>query len=247
MGMESNALADAVRHAQAIVGWDWSRLRTRRDPEPWSYIDVLREHVTAETSALDIGTGGGEVFSEVARPTDVALDFSLEMLAVAKTNLPCPLVAGDGHALPFRPRSFEVVCERHVGVDPAQVLRVLRPGGVFVTQQVGGQICRSIFDAFGWESNGEFWRRHAAEEGRTYWNVDAMAKAYAAAGCEIVRRDESDVAYEFLDEDSLALWLTNAPLPEVVDADQHRDVLARVPLKTNWHSELLVVRMPPDA
>ena len=69
-----------------------------------------------------------------------------------------------------------------------------------------------------------------------------MSQFYAAAGCEILRREEAYPDYEFLDEESLAFWLSNAPLPEQIDLDRHAEVLEHLPLRTNWHSELLVVR-----
>jgi SAM-dependent methyltransferase len=198
--------------------------------------------VSEAERVLDVGTGGGEVFSQVARAGDVALDISLEMLGAARERLSCHLVAGDREALPFGEGWFDVVADRHVGVDPREVLRVLVPGGVYVTQQVGGRNCQSIFDAFGWGSNREFWVRECAETGLRYWDVGLMAESYGEAGCEIVRREESDVEYEFLDVESLAFWLMNAPLPERVDADRHGEVLDGLSLCTNWHSELLVVR-----
>jgi hypothetical protein len=236
------SLAEALRSVDTVRGWDWSRTHTRIGDFGWSYPDVLREYMTPDTRAVDVGTGGGEVFASVARPGDVALDFIWTMLAVARTELPCPLVQGDQYGLPFRPDSFDVVADRHVGVDPRQVLGVLRPRGIYVTQRPGGRICQAIFDEFGWGTNDEFWRREAAKRGRTYWNVEACAAFYSEHGCEIVRREEAYVDYEFLDEDSLAFWLANAPLPEKVDPDRHADVLEKLPLKTNWHAELLVVR-----
>jgi len=193
---------------------------------------------------LDVGTGGGEVFSQVARPHDVALDIKMSMLEVAREHLPCPLVAGDQRALPFAGESFDVIASRHVGAEPHEVLRVLKPGGRYVTQRPGNRICQNVFDAFGWGTNGDFWRHEAEKNGTTYWDVSACAAFYADAGCEIVRREESYVDYEFLDEESLAFWLRNAPLPEEVDADRHADILATLPLKTNWNAELLVVRAP---
>jgi ubiquinone/menaquinone biosynthesis C-methylase UbiE len=95
--------------------------------------------VSEAKRALDVGTGGGEVFSQVARPGDVALDISLEMLGAARERLSCHLVAGDREALPFGEGWFDVVADRHVGVDPREVLHVLVPGGVYVTQQVKGK------------------------------------------------------------------------------------------------------------
>jgi hypothetical protein len=237
-------LSAALREAERIRGWDWSRTNTRMGDFGWVYTDVLREHVRDTDRVVDVGTGGGEVFSAVARPHDVALDVSLEMLAVARERLPCPLVGGNHHALPFGRASFDVVADRHVGVHPLHVLAVLRPGGVYVTQQPGSHICQSIFDAFGWGSNGEFWRRDYAAAGLPFLDVDDQANVYTDLGCEVLRRQTADVDYEFLDEGSLAFWLLSAPLPETADPDVHAEVLRRLPLQTNWHSELLVVRAP---
>lgn len=239
-------LADALRRVEKIRGWDWSGSRTRVGDFGWDYVDVAREHREGRGRCLDVGTGGGEVFSRIERPGDAALDISLERLAVARERLACHVVAGDQAALPFPDQSFDAVTDRHVGVPPPEVMRVLRPGGVYVAQHPGSHICQSIFDAFGWGSNGEFWRRVYAEEGRPFWNIAACARAYSEAGWTIARRDEAYVEQEFLDDESLAFWLLNAPLPEKVDPDKHKDVLATLDRKTNWHSELLVVERPPQ-
>lgn len=127
--MPTVRLAELFRATDTIRGWDWTRMRTRMGDLGWSYTDVLREHVKPGTRALDLGTGGGEIFSSVARRNDVALDIKDEMLAVARTKLPCPLVVGDQYALPLRDGSFDVVASRHVGADPREVLRVLQPNG----------------------------------------------------------------------------------------------------------------------
>lgn len=235
-------LADALRRVENVHGWDWSRIRDRMEPFGWSYTDVVQEHLSPDSRALDIGTGGGEVFSAMARPQDVALDMSLEMLAVARRRLPGPVVGGDHSALPLRDGSVDLVADRHVGADPREVVRVLRPCGVYVSQGVGGRICQNIFEAFGWGSNEEFWQREARDHGIPYWNAETTVDVFLDEGCEILRREEALVDYEFLDEESLAFWLANAPLPETVDPERHADVLESLPLKTNWHAELLVVR-----
>ena len=237
-------LADALRRVGEIRGWDWSGSRTRVGDLGWDYVDVVREHREGRGRALDVGTGGGEVFSKIERPSDVALDISLDRLAVARERLSSSLLAADHDALPFPAETFDVVTDRHVGVPPREVMRVLRPAGVYVAQHPGDHICQSIFDAFGWGSNGEFWRRVYAEEGRPFWNIAACAQAYADAGWTIVRRDEAYVEQEFLDDESLAFWLLNAPLPEKVDPDEHAHILATLDRTTNWHAELLVVQAP---
>jgi SAM-dependent methyltransferase len=236
------SLAQALQSVQPIRGWDWSPMRAHMGDLGWSYEEVLGVYLGSSARALDVGTGGGEVFSRVGRPQDVALDLSPEMLAVARRRLQCPLVRGDQSRLPFRPDSFDVVADRHVGVEPDQVVAVLRRGGVYVTQQVGGKTCQSIFDAFGWESNEEFWRRHDTLRGVKYWDNELRARFYDGAGFEVIRNDQVVVDYEFLDEESLAFWLTNAPLPDKPDPERHAQELASISLRTTWHAELLVVR-----
>ena len=236
------SLSEAVRGASLIRGTDTSQIRTRSEPFGWSYTDLLRDTVSGTERVVDVGTGGGEVFSAVARQGDIALDMSVEKLAVARENLTCSLAAADKFALPLRDEIADVVSDRHVGADPREVLRILRPGGIYLTQQPGERICQSIFDAFGWGTNGDFWRRYFAEAGVPYWNVESSARVFRSAGCEILREEEADVEHEFLDEESLALWLRNAPLPEVVDPDRHRAILDGLSLKTNWHARLLMVR-----
>ena len=145
----TQGLADALRKVGAIQGWDWSGMRDRMEPFGWSYPEVLAEYATGRSPVLDIGTAGGEVFSSVARPGDIALEPSPESIALARTRLPCALLRGDCWFLPFRDASIGVAADRHVGAPPPEVLRVLQPGGVYVTQYVGGHICQNYFDALG--------------------------------------------------------------------------------------------------
>jgi hypothetical protein len=66
-----------------------------------------------------------------------------------------------------------VVLNRHAPVYAAEIVRVLRPGGVFITQQVGGQNTQSIFSAFGWQSALEtaFGRLGCTTRARAEYNV----------------------------------------------------------------------------
>lgn len=232
------SVSEALRRVATMSGWNWSGMRDRMGSLGWSYRDVLAEQLKGSRRCLDVGTGGGEVFSHVARPVDIALDISEEMLTAAGTRLECSLVQGDHGHLCFKDGAFDVVADRHVGATPAEVLRVLQPGGVYVTQRPGGHICQNIFDALDWGSNDEFWRH---ELGDDYWTVDAVADFYQRAGCRILRREESTVDYEFLDEESLAFWLAHVPLPEKLNPHADRARLDALPLTTNWHAHLLMV------
>ena len=50
--------------------------------------------------------------------------------------------------LPFDAGAFELVLNRHEELDPAEVSRVLAPGGRFLTQQVGSDNWRELGDLF---------------------------------------------------------------------------------------------------
>ena len=45
----------------------------------------------------------------------------------------------DGENLPLPDESFDLVINRHESFDPFEVYRILKPGGLFITQQVGGR------------------------------------------------------------------------------------------------------------
>ena len=51
------------RYAEPTAGWDISTFAgsIETDDPPWSYDDIARKALAGATSALDIGTGGGEV------------------------------------------------------------------------------------------------------------------------------------------------------------------------------------------
>lgn len=183
------ALADFVRNAGKVRGWHWSGMRTRMGDLGWSYTKVLRQNIDPSDRVLDVGTGGGEVFSGVARPQDTALDFKMEMLQVARENLPCHLVAGDHRALPFDTGSFDVVADRHVGADAREVLRVLRP-----RWKVRHAATRrpNLPEHLRCVRLGDERRLLAARGGcgwRSLLGRRRRGRVFAEAGCEIVRRE----------------------------------------------------------
>lgn len=242
------------------VGWDFSAVRAERDPVPWDYGAVVRNYLRPGTTALDVGTGGGEVFLRLATglALGVGVDAEPGMARVARDrarSAPTPntrfaVMATEALALPDG--TFDTVLNRHSVVVVAEVVRVLRAGGVFVTQQVGDRNTQRVFDEFGWGSNGEWWRSEWRRSGASPQDVDTLAAAFEHVGCTLVRRSEYDVGYRFLDPESLLFWLRSVPLPEVVSPDVHYRQLAGLlaehartgSIVTNEHRWLLVVRKP---
>ena len=130
-------------------GWDFSYIsKTKRSasaPWEWSYASTILPLVRSVAALLDMGTGGGEFLASL-RPLPertVATEGYQPNIPLARARLEplgvrvCPI--GDDDQLPLADAAFELVINRHESYDPAEVLRVLTPGGAFVTQQVGGE------------------------------------------------------------------------------------------------------------
>ncbi len=151
-------------HERPVEGWDFSELDGRRVTEepPWSYDAMARQVLDGADSVLDMGTGGGEVLLGLADslPTDtVATEGWPSNVPVAGQNLAAhgiPVIPYDAEvdaAMPFPDERFDVVLNRHEAFVAAEVARVLRPGGRFLTQQVDGRDFEETQAIFGGTSD----------------------------------------------------------------------------------------------
>jgi SAM-dependent methyltransferase len=136
----------AEAEAAPVEGWDfsWFEGRATEERPPWGYARLMGERMARAGSALDIETGGGEVLATVARPPAllVATEGWRPNVDVARARLR-PLGArvvavADAPTLPFAGAAFDLVVSRHpVVVLWAEIARVLRPGGTYLSQQIG--------------------------------------------------------------------------------------------------------------
>jgi len=132
---------------QEFSGWDFSYIKDRwkDSPTSWDYTQIVRNYIQAEISLLDMDTGGGELLSsfqplphvtyatETYPPNvNVARD-RLEPLGVKV------LQPEKRNALPFTDCFFDLVINRHGSYSVSEIHRILKPGGTFITQQVGGE------------------------------------------------------------------------------------------------------------
>lgn len=249
---------DELRRIAAEVtprrGWDFSRLRDDRDPVPWEYDAVARRYLRTTDRVLDVGTGGGERFLALADAfgTGIGVDPDPEMIATARENTPATLaeritfVEGSAGALPVPDTSCDVVLNRHAPVDVAAVARVLRPGGVFITQQVGAQNTFNIATLFG-VGPGMGGAQPAADQ-----EIPALSEAFLQRGFALVAYGTYNVPYYFRDAASLLFWLQAVGIPPDFDIETHwRDVnyllaeyMTPRGVESNEHRELLIVRAP---
>jgi SAM-dependent methyltransferase len=127
-------------------GWDfqWLHNRLNEEPPPWDYERMVRDHFNTADSLLDMGTGGGEFLASLAPlPQDTHAteayppNQSLARERLSPLGVKVHYILDEG-PLPFENNRFDLVINRHEWYDPVEVYRVLKPEGVFITQQVGG-------------------------------------------------------------------------------------------------------------
>ncbi len=145
---------------QPIVGWSFAYLdgRMRHDEAPWSYKERAAELMRCAQSALDLDTGGGEVLMSLRShwPDTLAATEGYPPNLTLATERLAPLGVQVVHAesneratLPFGDASFDLILNRHGGLNIAEIARVLTPGGTFLTQQVHGLTLVDLLTVFG--------------------------------------------------------------------------------------------------
>ncbi|MGN6792900.1 MAG: class I SAM-dependent methyltransferase [Streptosporangiaceae bacterium] len=145
--------------AADVAGWDfsWFEGRATEERPPWGYTKMLGERMSAlagapEAAALDLQTGGGEVLATVpAAPAIlVATESWPPNIEVARRNLArlgarVVPVEDELSDLPFDDATFDLVVSRHpVAMRWDEVARVLKPGGAYLSQDVGDGSVREL-------------------------------------------------------------------------------------------------------
>ena len=186
------------------MGWDFSSIKPKVTGKKWQYVSFVKKHLSQCHSLLDIGTGGGEILSLLTPFVEVpvGIDCSKGMISTASRRSEILLVTADSCALPFKNNSFDAVVSRHGPVYLSEVDRVLKPGGMFITQQVGEHDKKNIKEFFGFGQN------YGLETG-------GLIKAYAAElrrlGFKHISIDHYD-ATEYYNFQDLVFLLKNTPI-----------------------------------
>jgi SAM-dependent methyltransferase len=121
---------------------------------PWDYKARARQLLADARSVLDMGTGGGEVFSGILQGSSVRATATeswppnVLIAALRLRPLGAQVVQADSLRLPFASGAFDLVLNRHEELDPAETARVLAPGGALLTQQVRPDNWRELNDFF---------------------------------------------------------------------------------------------------
>ena len=186
-----------------IHGWDFSHIDGRYSEEedlPWSYREEILRHLRGEHHLLDIDTGGGEFLLGLGHPLAniAATENYPPNIDLCRQKLP-PLGVdfrpGSADALPFAEDSFDMVINRHGDFCPAEIHRVLKPSGIFITQQVGGENDRELVQLLLPGAQPPYPENH----------LTAAVEKFRRAGFAILRAEEAFRPIRFYDVGAL-VW-----------------------------------------
>ena len=205
--MTSSELRQAWLREEAIAhmrGWDFSHLQgryTEGEDYAWDYAAIVRSHLSPDKTLLDMGTGGGEFLLTLGHPTvmTTVTEGYPPNAALCRERL-SPLgirvVEADGEdPLPLPDNAFDLVINRHESYNIPELRRILKPGGLFITQQVGEDNDRDLAELLLPGIEKPFPGLNAAEQ----------ARRFRDAGFTVIRQEEAFRPIRFLDVGAL-VW-----------------------------------------
>ena len=207
------------------------------DQPPWSYLARAAELMRQSAAVLDMGTGGGERLLElrecwpdkVVVTEDYPPNFKLaterfEPWGVKVESIP---LTRDG-PLPFADDEFDLVLNRHSGMNCAEVARILAPQGVLLTQQIHGLWAQDLLAEF---------------DARPQWPDETPAYYWHGlerAGLAIEKAEDWQGNLAFTDLGALVYYLRAVPwLVPGFSVDTHCDTLLRLQRRIEGSGKLV--------
>ena len=144
---------------------------------------------------LDYDTGGGEFLLSLRHPyenTAATEGYPPNVQLCCEKLLPLGIdlrECADASHVPFDDNSFEIIINRHGDLDPSEIRRMLKPGGFFVTQQVGSENDRELVDAV----------LPGVEKSFPHNNLKEQREVFEKAGFDILMADEAFCPIRFFD------------------------------------------------
>ncbi|TDO36421.1 methyltransferase family protein [Kribbella sp. VKM Ac-2527] len=216
--------------------------RYRAGATSWTWAGLTDPALQGASAALDLGTGEGGKLAELPGlpPLTVATEeWMATVPAAVQTLVPRGIhlvVAGGARentrptearrtGLPFRDSSYDVVLSLHDAFDPEEVRRVLKPGGRFVTQQVGSDETASVRALLGLDTEPEG------------WDLAEAIRQTEAGGLRVTGSGEERPAARFTDIAALIAYLRTIPwsVPELDRSAMH-DKFAELHTRGELHS-----------
>jgi SAM-dependent methyltransferase len=220
----------------SFSGWDFSYVystgQMAEAPLKWNYYIQVMPYLRNAAVMLDMGTGGGEMLSrfqplppvtyatEQYHPNVAVAIKNLEPLGVRVFEIEEEKEPPFNTNLPFENDFFDLVINRHEAYYPPELHRILKPGGLFITQQVGSLNNVNLAQFF---------------LGKTIpvsnWNLKSAVDELSSAGFNIIKQQEDVQYYRFYDVGAIVYFLRAIPwilgdfTPEEFTVEKYRDRL----------------------
>jgi len=197
----------------SFSGWDFSYItmngRMIETPKKWNYYNVVFPWLLKANTLLDMGTGGGEVLAgftplppntyatEQHKPNIPVARERLEPLGVKVVQIDEKYM--NNEVLPFEDQMFDLIINRHESFYPPELMRILKPGGLFITQQVGQGL---------WNLK----KALTGKEGiKSDWNLETVVRGLESAGFQMLDAREDTQFIRLYDIGAIAYWLRAVP------------------------------------
>ena len=181
-----------------IHGWDFSHLDGRYEEEgdlPWDYRNTVLRYLRPDSRLLDLDTGGGEFLLSLGHShalTAATEAYPPNVALCRKTLVPLGIdfrACSDPSAIPFADASFDRIINRHGDFHAPELYRLLRPGGLFITEQVGGENERDLVEQV----------LPGTEKPFPHLNLAEQSRVFEQAGFRLLRAEEAFRPIRFFD------------------------------------------------
>lgn len=212
------------------IGWSFQKINySVKHLSDYDYYKEVVKHIKTDTKLLDIGCGSAEksarFYSNVGKV--YFTDFEPEMLKKAKNNVEkyykntpktknkfCFKILDCNGPFDFANNSFDMVVSRHCGANMSEVYRVLKNGGIFISEDISCDDCQELKDVF--------------KRGQGY-NQEPLYKKIMK---EIVDAGFSEIKFLKFEEveyyktvDDIRYLLTHTPILEYYNEEQDDEIL----------------------
>lgn len=211
MSTETEFLSLLKETEKEFRGWDFSYIeetgRMQSGMLSWSYGSIVIPYMKRVKRMLDMGTGGGEFLSKLQPyfPEKIIATEGYEPNIPIAMNRLKPLGVDvrqifNDNELPFQDNTFDLIINRHESYSPKELRRILKDGGIFITQQVGGRDAIEINEILGAPMNEYF-----------SWDLQFAVDDLKNNGFEILFHKEEFPPLRFYDIGAFVYYLKAIP------------------------------------
>lgn len=184
--------------AAHIHGWDFSHLHGRYEVEndlPWDYEQIVRQYLKNGVNLMDYDTGGGEFLLSLNHPyrkTSATEGYPPNVKLCREKLMPLGINFKECHdpsKIPFEDGAFDLIINRHGSFHAEEIHRLLRPNGLFITEQVGEDNDRDLVELV----------LHGTDKPFPHMNLLEQRKNFENAGFHIIKAEEAYRPIKFYD------------------------------------------------